>query len=91
MIELVMHTMKNDKVIHTGKFGMMRVVVEIDVVGMIADVVDKVTCSFNGWKLKQVDLNCVHALTEPHLLDIRVVPNRHKVDQHLSCADPLLA
>nr|GEU51109.1 hypothetical protein [Tanacetum cinerariifolium] len=32
---------ENDKVIHTENYGMMRLVVEIDVVGMIADVVDK--------------------------------------------------
>nr|GEY67210.1 hypothetical protein [Tanacetum cinerariifolium] len=90
MIELVMHTVKNDMVIHTEKSGMMRLVVEIDVVGMIADVVDKVTCSFDGLQLNQVDLKCVHALNEPHLHDIRVVPNRHEIEQHLSCADPLL-
>nr|GFC25521.1 hypothetical protein [Tanacetum cinerariifolium] len=83
MIELVMHTVKNDMVIHTEKSGMMRLMVEIDVVGIIADVVDKVTCSFDGLQLKQVDLKCVHALNEPHLHDILLVPNRHEVDQHL--------
>nr|GEZ21823.1 hypothetical protein [Tanacetum cinerariifolium] len=41
MIEIVMHTVKNDKVFHTEKTRMLRLVVEIDVVGMIADVVDK--------------------------------------------------
>nr|GEZ19012.1 hypothetical protein [Tanacetum cinerariifolium] len=81
MIELVMHTRKNDMVFHTEKTGMLRLVVEIDVVGMTADVVDKVTCSFDGWKLKQLDLKYVHALYEPHLHDIRVVPNKHEIDQ----------
>nr|GEU40225.1 hypothetical protein [Tanacetum cinerariifolium] len=57
MIELVMHTVKNDMVIHTEKFGMMILVVEIEYVGMIADVVDKVTCSFDGLQLEQVDRN----------------------------------
>nr|GEX01382.1 hypothetical protein [Tanacetum cinerariifolium] len=61
---------------------MMRLVVEIDFVGMIADVVDKVTYSFDGWQLKQVDMKYIHALNEPHLHDICVVPNRHEVDQH---------
>nr|GEW32540.1 hypothetical protein [Tanacetum cinerariifolium] len=90
MIELVMHTEKNDTVFHTEKTGMLRLVVEIDVGGMTADLVDKVTCSFDGVKLKQVDLKCIHALTEPHLHDIHVVPDRHEVDQYWLCADPLL-
>nr|GFD43473.1 hypothetical protein [Tanacetum cinerariifolium] len=90
MIELVMNTVKKDMVIHIEKTGMMILVVEIEYVGMIADVVDKVTCSFDGLQLEQVDLKYVHALNEPHLNDIRVAPNRHEVDQHLSCADPLL-
>nr|GFB57923.1 hypothetical protein [Tanacetum cinerariifolium] len=47
---------ENGMVIHTEKIGMMRLVVEIDVDGMIADVVDKVTCSFDGLQLRQVDL-----------------------------------
>nr|GEV19547.1 retrovirus-related Pol polyprotein from transposon TNT 1-94 [Tanacetum cinerariifolium] len=89
MINLVMHSVKNDMVIHTEKSGMMILVVEIEYVGMIVDVVDKVTCSFNGLKLKQVDLKCVHAINEPHFHDIRVVPNRHEVDQHLSYAGML--
>nr|GEV14545.1 hypothetical protein [Tanacetum cinerariifolium] len=90
MIELVMHTEKNDMVFHTEKTRMLRLVVEIDVDGMIADVVDKVTYSFDGLQLNQVDIKCVHALNEPHLHDIRVFPNKHEVDQHLSCTDPLL-
>nr|GEZ03398.1 hypothetical protein [Tanacetum cinerariifolium] len=81
MIELVMHTKKNDMVFHTEKTGMLRLVVKIDVGGMIADVIDKVTCSFDDLQLEQVDLKCVHALNELHLHDIRVVPNRHEVDQ----------
>nr|GEU99497.1 reverse transcriptase domain-containing protein [Tanacetum cinerariifolium]GEV73769.1 reverse transcriptase domain-containing protein [Tanacetum cinerariifolium] len=43
MMELVMHTEKNDTVFHTENTGMLRLVVEIDVGGMTADVVDKVT------------------------------------------------
>nr|GEX56600.1 RNA-directed DNA polymerase, eukaryota [Tanacetum cinerariifolium] len=85
MMELVMHTEKNDMVFHTEKTGMLRLLVDIDVGGMTVDVVDRVTCSFDDWKLKQVDLKCVHALYELHLHDIRVVPNRHEVDQRDSC------
>nr|GFD08560.1 hypothetical protein [Tanacetum cinerariifolium] len=81
----------NDMVIHTEKTGMMKHVLEIKYVGMITDVVDKVTWSFNGLQPEQVDLKYVHALNETHLHDIRAVPNRQEVDQHLLCADPLLA
>nr|GFA61779.1 hypothetical protein [Tanacetum cinerariifolium] len=83
MMELVMHTEKNDTVFHTEKTGMLRLVVEINVGGMTADVVDKVTFSFDDCQLKQVDLKCVHALTEPHLHDIHVVSNRLEVDQYI--------
>nr|GEV77894.1 hypothetical protein [Tanacetum cinerariifolium] len=48
MIELVMHTVKNDMVIHTEKSGMMRLMVEIDIDGMIADVVDKIFISLKS-------------------------------------------
>nr|GFA82816.1 hypothetical protein [Tanacetum cinerariifolium] len=81
MMELVMHTEKNDMVFYIEKNGMLRRVVEIDVGGMTTDVVDKVTCSFDDWQLKQVDLKSIYALYEPHLHDIRVVPNMHEVDQ----------
>nr|GEZ51190.1 hypothetical protein [Tanacetum cinerariifolium] len=83
MMELVMHTEKNDMVFYIENNGMLRRVVEIDVGGMTTDVVDKVTCSFDDWQLKQVDLKSVYALYEPHLHDIRVVPNMHEVDQRV--------
>nr|GFA82725.1 hypothetical protein [Tanacetum cinerariifolium] len=79
----------NDMVIHTEKTGMMRLIVEIKYVGKTADVFDKETWSFDGLQLEQMDLNYVHALNEPRLHDIRVVSNKHEVDQHLSCTDPL--
>nr|GFC26264.1 hypothetical protein [Tanacetum cinerariifolium] len=79
-----------DMVINTEKTEMMRLVVEIKYDGKIADVFDKATGSFNGLQPEQVDLNYVHALNEPHLHDIHVVPSKHEADQHLLCADPLL-
>nr|GFB82778.1 hypothetical protein [Tanacetum cinerariifolium] len=81
MMELVMHTEKNDMVFHTEKNGMLRLVVEINVGGMTADVVDKVTCSFDDLQLNPMDLKCVHVSTKLHLHDIHVVPNRDEVDQ----------
>nr|GFB51744.1 hypothetical protein [Tanacetum cinerariifolium] len=56
MMELVMHTEKNDNVLHTEKTGMLMLVVEIDVGGMTADVVDKLTCSSDDVQLRQLDL-----------------------------------
>nr|GFD38301.1 hypothetical protein [Tanacetum cinerariifolium] len=57
MFERVIHTVKNDMVIHIKKTGMMRLVVEMEYGGKIADVFDKATWSFDGLKPEQVDLN----------------------------------
>nr|GFC03904.1 hypothetical protein [Tanacetum cinerariifolium] len=89
MIERVIYTMETDMVIHTGTTKMMRLVVEIECVGKIADAFDKATGPSDGLQTEQVDLNYVHALNEPLLHQIRVVPSKHEADQHLSCADPL--
>nr|GFA80081.1 hypothetical protein [Tanacetum cinerariifolium] len=83
IMELVMHTEKNDTMFHAEKTGMLMLVVETDVGGMTADVVDKLTCSSDDVQPKQVDLRCAHALTELHWRDIHVVPDRHEVDQHI--------
>nr|GEZ58525.1 hypothetical protein [Tanacetum cinerariifolium] len=56
MMKLVMHTEKNDIVFHTETTGLLMLVVEIDVGGMTADVVDKLTCSSDDVQPKQVDL-----------------------------------
>nr|GFA13910.1 reverse transcriptase domain-containing protein [Tanacetum cinerariifolium] len=85
----VVQTRNTDMVIHTEKTKMIRLVVEIKYVGKICNVFDKVTRSFDGYQPEQVDLNYVHALNEPHLHEICVVPSRHEADQHLSCANPL--
>nr|GEZ31880.1 hypothetical protein [Tanacetum cinerariifolium] len=81
MMVLVMHTEENDTVFHIEKTGMLMLVVEIDVGGMTADVVDKSTCLSDDAQPRQVDLRCTHALTELHLHDIHVVPDMHEVDQ----------
>nr|GFB00362.1 hypothetical protein [Tanacetum cinerariifolium] len=51
---------------HTEKTGLLILVVEIDVDGMTADVVDNVTCSSDDVQPKKLDLKCTHALTELH-------------------------
>nr|GEZ13311.1 hypothetical protein [Tanacetum cinerariifolium] len=81
MIELVMHTEKNGTVFHMEKTGMVILVVEIDVGGMTADVVEKLTCSSDDVQPKQVDLRCAHALTKLHWRNIHVVPDRREVNQ----------
>nr|GEW74102.1 hypothetical protein [Tanacetum cinerariifolium] len=58
-------------------------------VDMNADEFDKETGSSDWLQPKQADLNCVHALNEPHLHEIRVVLSKHKADQHSLCANPL--
>nr|GFD17010.1 hypothetical protein [Tanacetum cinerariifolium] len=78
MFERVIHTVKTDMVIHTEKTGMMRLVVEIEYVGKIADVFDKAIGSFDGLQPEQVDLNYVHALNESHLHEIHVVLSKHE-------------
>nr|GFD10985.1 hypothetical protein [Tanacetum cinerariifolium] len=81
MIERVIHTVKTDMVIHSKKTEMMRLVVEIECVGKIADAFDKATGSYDGLQPGRVDLNYVHALNKPHLHEIRVVPNVHIIEE----------
>nr|GFD24969.1 hypothetical protein [Tanacetum cinerariifolium] len=73
MIEYV-RIVETDMVIHTVKTDMMKLVVEIECVGMSAHAFDKETGLFDGLQPKQVDMSCVHALNEPHLCEIHVVP-----------------
>nr|GEZ00079.1 hypothetical protein [Tanacetum cinerariifolium] len=80
MIEYV-RIVETDMVIHTPKTDMMKLVVETEYVGMSADAFDKETGSSDGLKPKQEDLNCVHALNEPYLHEIHVVPNVHVIEE----------
>nr|GFB44092.1 hypothetical protein [Tanacetum cinerariifolium] len=68
---------------------MMKLAVEIECVGMNADEFYKETGSSDGLQPKQADLNYVHALNEPHLHEIHVVPSNHEADQHSLCTNPL--
>ncbi|GKE05592.1 hypothetical protein Tco_1397610, partial [Tanacetum coccineum] len=63
---------KTDKVIHTVGTDIVKLVVEIGSFGMNFDESDKETGSSDGLQSKQADLNCVHALNELHLHEIRV-------------------
>nr|GEV47218.1 hypothetical protein [Tanacetum cinerariifolium] len=81
MMVLVMHIEEDDTVLHIEKTFMLMLVVEIDVGGMTADVVDKLNCSTDDVQPRQVDLRSAHALTELHWHDTHVDPDRHEVDQ----------
>nr|GEW68286.1 hypothetical protein [Tanacetum cinerariifolium] len=56
MMVLMMHTKENDTVLHIEKTGMVMLVVEIDVGGMTADVVDKLNCSSDDVQPRHMDL-----------------------------------
>nr|GEV00235.1 ribonuclease H-like domain, reverse transcriptase, RNA-dependent DNA polymerase [Tanacetum cinerariifolium] len=83
MIECMIHTVKTDMVIHTAKTEMMKFVVEIECVGRDADEFDKETGSSDGLQPKQADLSCVHALNEPHLLEIHVVSRSDEMIKYI--------
>ncbi|GKC43072.1 hypothetical protein Tco_1060794 [Tanacetum coccineum] len=68
---------ETDKVNHTVETDMVKLVIEIECFGMSFDEFDKETGSSDGMQPKQADLSCVHALNEPHLHEIHVVPNKH--------------
>nr|GFB67947.1 hypothetical protein [Tanacetum cinerariifolium] len=81
------HVVPN-KVIHTAKTDMEKLMVEIESFGLIVDELDMETGSSNRLQLKQVDLSCIHALNKPHLHEIHVVPSKHEADQYSLCANP---
>ncbi|GJY36825.1 hypothetical protein Tco_0422203 [Tanacetum coccineum] len=72
---------ETDKVIHTVETDMVKLVVEIECFGKSFDEFDKETGSSDGLQPKQADMSCVHALNEPHLHEIHVVPSKHEADQ----------
>ncbi|GJR73083.1 hypothetical protein Tco_1117534 [Tanacetum coccineum] len=72
---------KTDKVNHIMETDMVKLVIEIEYFGMSFDEFDKETRSSDGLQPKQEDLSCVHALNEPHLHEIHVVPSKHEADQ----------
>nr|GEY41970.1 hypothetical protein [Tanacetum cinerariifolium] len=81
MMVLVMHIEEDDTVLHIEKTGMLMLVVEIDVGGMTADVVDKLNCSSDDVQPRQVDLRRKSVqelrvylkLFQLHIVDIHIV------------------
>ncbi|GJS25207.1 hypothetical protein Tco_0453839 [Tanacetum coccineum] len=74
---------ETNKVIHTVETDMVKLVVEIECFGKSFDEFDKEIGSSDGLLPKQADLSCAHALNEPHLHEILVVPSKHEADQHV--------
>ncbi|GKC56455.1 hypothetical protein Tco_1084053, partial [Tanacetum coccineum] len=72
---------ETDKVVHTVKNDIVKLVVEIESFGMSSDEFDKESGSSDGLESKQVDLSCVHALNELYLHEIHDVPSKHVADQ----------
>ncbi|GJX29476.1 hypothetical protein Tco_0237555 [Tanacetum coccineum] len=70
---------KTDKVIRTVETDIVKLMVEIESFGVSSDEFDKEIGSFDGLQPKQADLNCVHALNELHLHELRVVPTANPV------------
>nr|GEV17154.1 hypothetical protein [Tanacetum cinerariifolium] len=73
---------KTDKVIHTVKTDIVKLMVEIESFGMSSDKFDEETGSSDGLQPKQADMSYVHALNKLHLHEIRVVPSKHEADQY---------
>nr|GEW35275.1 hypothetical protein [Tanacetum cinerariifolium] len=80
MFERVIHTVKKDMVIHTEKTGMMRLVVEIEYVGKIADVFDKIPYQFDmchkfaPFRRKSVQELCVHLkLFQFYVVNVHII------------------
>ncbi|GJX45512.1 hypothetical protein Tco_0262188 [Tanacetum coccineum] len=80
---------ETDKVNHTVKTDMVKLVVEIECFvvdvessGKSVDEIDKETVSFGEIQLKQEDRSCVHASIELHLHVVHVVPSEREFDQH---------
>nr|GEY30559.1 uncharacterized mitochondrial protein AtMg00810-like [Tanacetum cinerariifolium] len=71
MMVLVMHTEEDDMVLHMKKTGMLMLVVEINVGGMTADVVDKLTYSSDVVQPRQVNLRSVNTVQQLDRLQVK--------------------
>nr|GFB93035.1 hypothetical protein [Tanacetum cinerariifolium] len=83
MMVLVRQTEDCDMLLHMVTTDMKLLVVEIETDDITADDVDKVSCSIDVEKSKQVDLKFGHSSIELHLYDIHVDQDKHEVDRRL--------
>ncbi|GKC87045.1 hypothetical protein Tco_1147694 [Tanacetum coccineum] len=70
------------RVNHTVETDLVKLVVKIECFGKNFDGIDKRTGSSDGLQPKQAVLSYVHALNEPHLHEMHVVPSKHEADQY---------
>ncbi|GKB64915.1 hypothetical protein Tco_0921101, partial [Tanacetum coccineum] len=70
---------ETDKVNHTMKMDMLKLVVEVKCFGKCVVEFDKVTVLFGEMQLKQEDRSYVHASNRTV---VHVVPSKHEADQH---------
>nr|GFA08860.1 hypothetical protein [Tanacetum cinerariifolium] len=79
---------ETDKVNHNMEIDIVKLMVEIESFGMSADELDKETGPSDGLQPKHTDLSCIHALNEPYLHEIHVVPSTHEAYQCQLCENP---
>nr|GFA95745.1 hypothetical protein [Tanacetum cinerariifolium] len=81
MMVLVRQTESCDMLLHMVMTDMKLLVVQIEAVDITADDVDKVSCSTDVKRSKQVDLKFAHSSIKLHLHDIHVDQDKHEVDR----------
>nr|GFB77217.1 hypothetical protein [Tanacetum cinerariifolium] len=79
---LVRQTEDCDMLLHMVMTDMKLLVVEIELDDITADDADKVSCSTDVEKSKQVDLKFAHLSIELHFHDIHAIQDKHEVDQY---------
>ncbi|GJS48951.1 hypothetical protein Tco_0599072 [Tanacetum coccineum] len=79
---MIVEYCETNKIIHIMETDIVKLVVEIKSFDMSSDEFDKETGLSDGLQPKQADLSCIHALNEPHLHKIHVVPSKHEADQY---------
>nr|GFA73582.1 hypothetical protein [Tanacetum cinerariifolium] len=81
MMVMVRQTENCDMLLHMVMTDMKLVVVQIETADITADDVDKMSCSTDVDRSKQVGLKFAHSSIELHLHDIYVDQDKHEVDQ----------
>nr|GFC67163.1 hypothetical protein [Tanacetum cinerariifolium] len=80
MMVLMRQTENCDMLFHMVMTNTRLLVVESETADITGDDVDKLFCSTDVGRSKQVDLKFVHSSIEPHLHDIHVDRDKHEVD-----------
>nr|GFB57306.1 hypothetical protein [Tanacetum cinerariifolium] len=81
MMVVVRQTGDCDMLLHMVMTDMKLLVVQIETADITADDVDKVSCSTDVERSKQVDLKFAHSSIELNLHDIHVDQDKYEVDR----------